>query len=106
MNNFLLFPIILPFFFGMILMFGQKKIAYQRVTALFGLFISIICAIALVLNVYEKGPQTVTFGNWPAPFGITMVSDMVSALLVLTTLVLTFFIVWYGFGLIGKEREQ
>jgi multicomponent Na+:H+ antiporter subunit D len=106
MNNFLLLPIIIPFFFGMILMFGQKKLAYQRVTTLIGLLISIICAALLVINVYENGPQTVTFGNWPAPFGITMVSDMVSAILVLTTLVLTFFIVWYGFDLIGKEREQ
>ncbi|RHW36824.1 Na+/H+ antiporter subunit D [Lysinibacillus yapensis] len=106
MNNFLLLPILIPFFFGMILMFGQKKISYQRITTLLGLFLSILCAAALVMNVHENGPQTVTLGSWPAPFGITMVSDMVSAILVLTTLVLTFFIVWYGFESIGKEREQ
>ncbi|MFC7687859.1 Na+/H+ antiporter subunit D [Ureibacillus sp. GCM10028918] len=106
MNNFLLLPIIIPFFFAMILMFGQRKIAYQRITTLLGLVLSIICAAGLVLNVYEDGPQIVTFGNWPVPFGITMVSDMVSALLVLTTLILALFIVWYGFGSIGKEREQ
>lgn len=106
MNNFLLLPIIIPFFFGMILMFGQKKLAYQRITALFGLVISIVCAFALLATVYENGPQSVTFGSWPVPFGITMVSDTVSALLVLTTLILAFFIVWYGFGSIGKQREQ
>ncbi|MFL0506890.1 Na+/H+ antiporter subunit D [Ureibacillus sp. 179-F W5.1 NHS] len=106
MNNFLLLPIIIPFFFGMLLIFGQKKLAYQRITTLLGLLLSILCAFGLVANVYENGPQTVTLGNWPAPFGITMVSDMVSALLVLTTLILTFFIVWYGFESIGKEREQ
>nr|WP_106780613.1 Na+/H+ antiporter subunit D [Lysinibacillus timonensis] len=106
MSNFLLLPIIIPFFFGMILMFGQKQLKYQRITTLLGLIISIICAFVLIVDVYENGPQTVTFGSWPVPFGITMVSDMVSALLVLTTLVLTFFIVWYGFGSIGKERER
>ncbi len=106
MNNFLLLPILIPFFFGMILLFGQKKLGYQRITTLLGLMISIICAFALMLNVNQNGPQIVTFGNWPVPFGITMVSDMVSALLVLTTLVLAFFIVWYGFGSIGKERER
>ncbi|RNC98726.1 Na+/H+ antiporter subunit D [Lysinibacillus halotolerans] len=106
MNNFLLLPVIIPFFFGMLLIFGQKKLAYQRITTLLGLLLSILCAFGLVANVYENGPQTVTLGNWPAPFGITMVSDMVSALLVLTTLILTFFIVWYGFESIGKEREQ
>ena len=106
MNNFLLLPIIIPFFFAMILMFGQKKIAFQRITTLLGLVISIVCAFGLVLNVHDNGPQIVTFGNWPAPFGITMVSDLLSALLVLTTLILAFFIVWYGFGSIGKDREQ
>ncbi|HWK23559.1 MAG TPA: Na+/H+ antiporter subunit D [Ureibacillus sp.] len=106
MNNFLLFPIIIPFFFAMILLFGQKKIAYQRIMVLIGLAISIICATNLVFDVYENGPQVLTFGSWPVPFGITMVGDMVSTLLVLTTLVLAFFIVWYGFNSIGKEREQ
>lgn len=106
MNNFLLLPIIIPFFFAMILMFGQKNIAYQRVTTLLGLIISIICAAGLVMNVHENGPQTVTLGNWPAPFGITMMGDMVSSLLMLTTLVLAFFIVWYGFESIGRKREQ
>lgn len=106
MNNFLLLPIIIPFFFGMILMFGQKKLAYQRTTTMVGLLIAIICSLGLVYKVHADGPQTVTFGSWPAPFGITMVSDMVSALLVTTTLILAFFIVWYGFESIGKERER
>lgn len=51
----------------MLLLFGQKNIAYQRITTLLGLVISIICAIGLVSNVYMDGPQTVTLGNWPAP---------------------------------------
>ncbi|PYF03724.1 Na+/H+ antiporter subunit D [Ureibacillus chungkukjangi] len=106
MSNFLLLPIIIPFFFAMLLLFGQKNIAYQRITTLLGLVISIICAIGLVSNVYMDGPQTVTLGNWPAPFGITMMGDMVASVLMLTTLVISLFIVWYGFGSIGKEREQ
>ena len=106
MNNFLLLPIIIPFFFGMFLIFNQKRIAYQRIITLLGLILAIISAVSLVYKVYLDGPQTVTFGSWPVPFGITMVSDMVSALLVTTTLILAFFIVWYGFESIGKERER
>ena len=106
MSNFLLLPIIIPFFFAMLLLFGQKNIAYQRITTLLGLVISIICSIGLVSNVYVDGPQTVTLGNWPAPFGITMMGDMVASVLMLTTLVLSLFIIWYGFSSIGKEREK
>ena len=63
-------------------------------------------ALSLLLTVKEDGIQKVTFGNWPVPYGITMVSDMVSALLVTTTLLIALFVVWYGFGSITKERER
>lgn len=106
MNNFLLLPIIIPFFFGMILMFGQKNLKYQRSFALLGIGLALGSAILLLGKVKTDGIQTLTFGNWPVPFGITMVSDMVSALLVTTTLLIAFFIVWYGFGYITKERER
>ena len=106
MNNFLLLPIIIPFFFGMILLFGQKSLRFQRGGAMIGLIISFACAVALLFKVKNDGVQTVTFGGWPEPFGITMVSDMVSALLVTTTLLLAIFIVWYGFNSIGTAREH
>ena len=106
MNNFLIYPIIIPFFFAIVLIFMQRKVVLQRVITLSALAISAICAFILLLQVEREGIQTVTFGNWPAPFGITMVADSVSSLLVLTTAVLVFFIVWFGFGMIGKAREQ
>ena len=106
MNNFLLLPIILPFFFGIMLMFGQKNLKYQRSFALLGIALALASAISLLFKVKNDGVQKVTFGDWPVPFGITMVSDMMSALLVTTTLLITLFIVWYGFGLITNERER
>lgn len=106
MNNFLLLPIIIPFFFAIVLIFLQRKIVLQRIITLVALAASSICSFLLLRKVQQDGIQSVTFGDWPVPFGITMVSDQVSALLVLTTSVLVLFVVWYGFELIGKEREQ
>lgn len=87
-------------------MFGQKNIRYQRTTAMIGLLLAFASAVSLVFTVKNDGVQTLTFGGWPAPFGITMVSDMLSAILVTTTLLLAIFIVWYSFSSIGEEREQ
>lgn len=106
MTNFLLLPILIPFFFGIVLMFFQKNVHLQRQLTLLGLLVAGICALILLFEVNNNGIQTVTFGNWPAPFGITMVADGVSTLLVFTTLLLGFFIVWYGFESIGLEREK
>lgn len=106
MINLLLFPIIIPFFFAMILLFFKEQVIIQRALTLIGLAFSIISAFWLTATVKTEGIQSVTLGSWPAPFGITMVSDMFSALLVTTTLILTFFIVIYSFSSIGIERER
>lgn len=106
MNNFLIFPIIIPFFFAITLIFMQRNVLLQRIVTMIGISITSICALLLLLKVERDGIQTVTFGNWPAPFGITMVSDHVSALLVLTTSIIVLFVVWFGFSIITREREQ
>lgn len=106
MINFLLFPILLPFFIGMVLMFLQKHIGVQRFISLVTLAGGSILSFLVLLKVNNEGIQTVTFGNWPVPFGITMVADGMSSLLVFTTFVLAFFIVWFGFENIGTGRES
>jgi len=106
MINFLLIPILIPFFIGMILMFLQKNVPLQRAISLITLAASAIVSFFVMLKVNVDGVQSVTFGNWPVPFGITMVADGMSTLLVFTTFVLAFFIVWYGFEIIGTGREK
>ncbi len=106
MINLLLFPIIIPFFFAMILLFFKEQVVIQRVLTLIGLALSIVASFWLIATVKSEGIQTVTLGSWPAPFGISMVSDMFSAILVTTTLIITFFVVIYSFSSIGVERER
>ncbi|WP_172373149.1 Na+/H+ antiporter subunit D [Sporosarcina jiandibaonis] len=106
MINLLLLPIILPFFFAIILLFFKENVRVQRTLTLIGLAISFTFSLVLMAKVKADGVQTLTLGSWPAPFGITMVSDMVSVLLVTTSILITFFIVMYSFEAIGKERER
>ncbi|MBD7985611.1 Na+/H+ antiporter subunit D [Sporosarcina sp. Sa2YVA2] len=106
MINLLLFPIILPFFFAILLLFFKEKIRTQRILTLIGVVVSLASSLVLLWTVKTEGIQAITLGSWPAPFGISMVSDMLSALLVTTTLLLTLFIVIYSFTSIGEERER
>ena len=106
MINFLLIPILIPFIAGMILMFLQKNIPLQRALTLVTLATASVVSFFVMLKVKTDGILTVTFGNWPAPFGITMVADGMSTMLVFTSFVLAFFIAWYGFELIGTGREK
>lgn len=106
MTNLLLFPILIPFLFAILLLFFKESVLMQRILVMTGLFFSTVSALYLVFVVKEDGIQTVTLGSWPAPFGITMVSDMLSALLVTTTLIITFFVVLYSFYAIDEGREK
>lgn len=106
MSNLLLFPIIIPLFFAVILMIFPKRLKLQRILAAVGAGVTLISAIVLLAKVNADGVQAVTLGSWPAPFGISMVSDPLSALLVVTSSIITLFVVFYSFPTIGVQREQ
>lgn len=106
MINLLLFPILLPFFFGIILMLFPKNLSVQRGLAIIGLLTTLIASVILLVKVKADGIQAITLGSWPAPFGISMVSDMLSVLLVLSSTLIALFVVWYSFSSIGKARES
>lgn len=106
MSNLLLFPIVIPLIFATILMIFPKRLKLQRALAAIAAGTTLITALFLLAKVNADGVQAVTLGSWPAPFGISMVSDPLSALLVATTSIITLFVVFYSFPTIGVKREQ
>jgi multicomponent Na+:H+ antiporter subunit D len=106
MTNLIILPILIPLFTGVILIFLNKRITAQRVVATVSSIITMIAAGFIVQNVRTDGIQSLNVSSWEAPFGITLVSDMFSALLVLTTSLIAFVCLIYSFKSIGEEREK
>ncbi|MCU9595580.1 Na+/H+ antiporter subunit D [Caldibacillus thermolactis] len=106
MNNLVVLPILVPLLAAVILIFFAKNVIVQRYISALSALINIIVALILVREVSEKGIQKLDIGSWPAPFGITLVSDMLSALLVLSTTIIGFVVILYSFKSIGKQREK
>jgi multicomponent Na+:H+ antiporter subunit D len=106
MTNLIILPILIPLFTGVILIFLNKRITAQRVVATISSIGTIIAAWLIVQKVRNDGIQSLNVSSWEAPFGITLVSDMFSALLVLTTCILAFVCLIYSFKSIGQEREK
>lgn len=106
MINMPLFPILIPLVFAIVLIFFPKNIRAQRLVTLAGLVLTVAASGYLLYDVYTNGVQAVTLGSWPAPFGISLVSDLFSALLVLTASVITLFVTLYSFESIRTEREK
>lgn len=76
----LLLPVILPLFFAVLLL-GLYKIrsVQQVVQVLAGLLHFVVCCL-LLSEVMKHGFLTTQAGGWKAPFGITFIADMLSAL--------------------------
>ncbi|MDO5360629.1 MAG: proton-conducting transporter membrane subunit, partial [Jeotgalicoccus sp.] len=105
-NILTMLPIILPFIAGVIMLFiGKRPVPHRMVSAVAGLLMVGVAAFN-VYYVYINGTMVTFVSNWSAPFGISVVYDMIAALLVLTTSIVMFFIVIYSFQSIGYEREK
>lgn len=105
MINLPVFPIVIPALAAILMMFMPKQVQLQRAMALGALVITAIVSLFLVHTVSTEGIQTLNLGNWQAPFGITLVSDMLSALLVTTSTLLTLFIVWFAVHYFSDSYE-
>ncbi len=100
-------PIMIPFITGIILLItGRTNTYMQRVVSSLSGLLMIIVAVILVIYVADNGLVVTHVGNWQAPYGISLVVDMLSALLVLATALVTFAVIVYSFQSIGEARER
>ncbi len=98
MQNLSFLPVLLPLLAGVILLmpqFGKTK-TNRRVTSVLLSIITFIVSLALLLKVQEVGSQVYAIGNWSAPFGIVLVADPLSTLLVCLTALLGLVCVIYA----------
>jgi multicomponent Na+:H+ antiporter subunit D len=82
MNLFLILPLLLPLFTAIACLLFWKQRPVQRWLSLLGAAASFGVAIALIHSVWRDGIQVAQMGSWPAPYGITLVADLFSAMMV------------------------
>lgn len=106
MNNLLVFPILIPLCTAVILIFLNNKVTLQKWISVISMVLNVGVASMILYKVREEGIQTLHMGGWLPPYGIVFVADMLSAILVLTTAIVSSFCLFYAFNSIGKERER
>ena len=55
---------------------------------------------------YQEGIIVLEAGNWPAPFGIVLVGDLLATLMVLLTSIIATACLFFAFKTISPEREK
>ncbi|HZG87027.1 Na+/H+ antiporter subunit D [Paenibacillus sp.] len=105
MNNTVVFPLLIPLFTAVLLIF-VANVRAQRTIAGVSVLVNVAASAHLVQQVRTDGIQTLYMGAWLPPYGIVFVADMLAALLVLATGVVMAACTFYAFRTIGEGREK
>src|SRR5690606_9542881 len=85
-------PILIPLITGAVLvLFDDRQRTLKAIISFTGLLILVASAIALVVEASQSDAvSTISYaiGNWPVPFGIVLVADRLSAMMVLLATIL------------------
>lgn len=106
MNFLVVLPIIIPFVTGIVLIFLWNNRSAQRALSVAGAAALFIVSIILLITVWQEGIQAVQIGNWPAPYGITLVADLLSAIMVVLGGLMAISVAVYSLASMDAEREQ
>jgi multicomponent Na+:H+ antiporter subunit D len=101
----LVLPILVPLTTAAVLMLAPKRPGPQRWISLAGAALLLASAIAIFMRVDATGVQVVQVSAWPAPFGITLVADLLAAIMVVAVGVVGTAVAGVAFSGVDPRRE-
>ncbi|WP_224242824.1 Na+/H+ antiporter subunit D [Hyalangium gracile] len=104
MSLLLLSPIVIPLTTAALGLVVRQRWVHQALM-LAGAFALLGSTLLLFLRVLGEGTQAVQLGGWPAPFGITLVADLLSALMLLVTGLIGLATFIYSVQSVDSERK-
>ena len=102
----ILTPVLVPLAGAFVILLLRSRRIWQAGTALLVMLLSLASSTLILFQIWKSGDAVVyQLGGWPAPFGISLVADPLSAFMVfMTQLVLVTGIV-YAMGAKDKNIQ-
>ncbi|HEV8033266.1 Na+/H+ antiporter subunit D [Yoonia sp.] len=105
MSWYLTLPLAIPFVTAVVAYLLRSNPVGAWVSII-GSGLGLLASIALMVVVLDAGVVVGQMGNWPAPFGITLVADLLSAVMVLITAITGFAVAIYALGDITERQAK
>lgn len=99
-------PVLIPLVFAMLCLLVWKHTAAQRYLALAGALSLVLVSSLILWIVYTNGIQSMQVGDWPAPYGITLVADLFSAILLVVSALVGLAVAVYSQAGIDEARQR
>jgi multicomponent Na+:H+ antiporter subunit D len=98
-------PLLIPFTTATLSLLAWRRRRVQRALGVAGAAALLAAAAALLVAISREGIQAVQIGGWPAPFGITLVADLFSAIMVGLGSLMGLAVAVYSLATIDARRE-
>lgn len=106
MNLMLILPLAIPLTAATIGLIFLKSSLVQRASGVLGMAGMLASVVYLTWVTYTDGIQVVQLGDWAAPFGITLVMDLLSAAMLLISAIMGLLVSIYSLYDIDKKKEE
>ncbi len=106
MNVLLVLPILIPLATAACAMLARRNRRAQRRIGVVGSALLLVASVALLRAVWLGGILVTQVGNWPAPYGITLVADMFSAIMVVLAGITGLAVSVYSLAARDSQRES
>lgn len=107
MTHWLIMPVVLPALLApFIILCARYHMGIQRVLSVAGVLGMIALALGLALETSDGTVMLYQLGDWAAPFGIVLVGDRLSTMMLLLMAVLALFVLLYAIGSKWDERGR
>ncbi len=95
-------PVLIPLFTAILLVFSNQA-RYQKIIGVSGAFAIFATSLFIISNVGGKQIEVLQSSNWEAPFGISLVVDTFSALMLVITGFVSFALAVYSLFYIDEK---
>jgi multicomponent Na+:H+ antiporter subunit D len=104
MDTLLILPIIVPLIAACITIGLLRWTLWQALVTVANTLVLLGLGVALIVASWDRGVIATQVADWPAPFGITLVSDMFSAIMVLLASIVALCAAIYSAATIDRRR--
>jgi multicomponent Na+:H+ antiporter subunit D len=105
-SNLPAYPILIPLVAAIIQLFFIKNTYIQRILGVISSVLMLTVVVFLYQHVRAEGIQVYSMSNWPAPFGIMIVADLLACFMLFLSALASLAMSAYALVDIDKDREK
>lgn len=90
--------VVIPFLGAAMNMLIVHRNRLQRFVTIGAMTLTLALNVLIMITVWNQGPQAIHLGDWAAPFGIVLVVDQLSALMLVVSVVVSLAVLIYAAG--------